>query len=181
MAPEYVMNGCLSVKADVFSFGVVVLELICGRKNSTFTMSFDDQSLLEWAYKLYKKGKSLEVMDPRLASSAVPDQVSMCVKIGLLCTQSDPQLRPTMRRVSVMLSKKSGTLEEPTRPGYLGVSRHRTSHRPAPSSSARTSNDSNSHTFGSTTNSTTSATATVSTSYLMSPQLDPHGKRPMQG
>ena len=48
MAPEYVMHGVLSVKADVFSFGVVVLELISGQKNSSFSMRHPDQTLLEW-------------------------------------------------------------------------------------------------------------------------------------
>ena len=132
------------------------------------------------AYKQYKKGKSLEVIDPRLASSAIPDQVVMCVQIGLLCTQSDPQLRPTMRRVVVMLSKKPGTIEEPTGPGYP-ASRYRRAQRPATSSSStRTSSEFSSRTSGSTTN-TPSATATASTSYLVSPKLDPHGKRPMKG
>uniref|UniRef100_A0A5B6YJU9 Putative Cysteine-rich receptor-like protein kinase 10 n=1 Tax=Davidia involucrata TaxID=16924 RepID=A0A5B6YJU9_DAVIN len=177
MAPEYVMHGHLSVKADVFSFGVVVLELISGLKNSTFNISLEAQSLLEWVWKLYKKGKSLDAMDPTLASSAVPDQVAMCVQIGLLCTQADPQLRPTMRRVVVMLSKKPGTLEEPTRPGYPG-SRYRRTRRPTGSSStAGTSSGSASHTFGSTTN-----TISASTLPLTSPKiLDPHGKRPMPG
>lgn len=181
MAPEYVMHGHLSVKADVFSFGVVILELISGQKNSTFNLGLDSQNLLEWAYKHYKKGKSLEVMDPRLASSAVPDQVAMCLQIGLLCTQLDPQIRPTMRRVVVMLSKKPGSLEEPTRPGYPGA-RHRRSSRPATSSSLTgTSSESSSQAFGSTTNNNSaSATASTSTSYLRSPRLDPHGKRPMQ-
>ncbi|XP_028059306.1 putative receptor-like protein kinase At4g00960 isoform X2 [Camellia sinensis] len=188
MAPEYVMNGHLSVKADVFSFGVVILELISGQKNSTFNRSLDDQNLLEWAYKLFKKGKSWEVLDPRLVSSAVPDQVAMCVQIGLLCTQSDPQLRPTMRRVVVMLSKKPGALEEPTRPGYSS-SRNRRTRRPT----AGTSSESNSHTFGSITSTNTatvtasasasasaSAGAGASASYRTSPRPDPHGKRPMR-
>ncbi|XP_058183498.1 cysteine-rich receptor-like protein kinase 43 [Rhododendron vialii] len=181
MAPEYLMHGRLSVKADVFSFGVVVLELISGQKNSTFNLSLDSQNLLEWAYKQYRKGKSLEVMDPKLASSAVPDQVAVCLQIGLLCTQLDPQVRPTMRRVVVMLSKKPGSLEEPTRPGYPGA-RHRRSGRPATSSSSTgTSSESSSQAFGSTTNNNSaSATASTSTSYLRSPRLDPHGKRPMQ-
>lgn len=48
MAPEYVMHGVLSVKADVFSFGVVVLEIISGQKNSTFSMRHPDLTLLEW-------------------------------------------------------------------------------------------------------------------------------------
>lgn len=72
-------------------------------------------------WKLYKKGQALEIMDPTLASTAVPEQVSMCIQIGLLCVQSDPNLRPTMRRVVVMLSKKPRTLDEPTRPSYPGT------------------------------------------------------------
>ncbi|XP_052487596.1 cysteine-rich receptor-like protein kinase 43 isoform X2 [Gossypium raimondii] len=48
MAPEYVMHGQLSVKADVFSFGVLVLELISGQKNSSFNLNLDAQNLLDW-------------------------------------------------------------------------------------------------------------------------------------
>ncbi|KAG2305298.1 hypothetical protein Bca4012_064362 [Brassica carinata] len=73
MAPEYVMQGVLSVKADVFSFGVVVLELISGQKNSIFSMRHADQTLLEWAYKLYKKGRTMEILDSEIsASSSTP-------------------------------------------------------------------------------------------------------------
>ena len=136
------------------------------------------------AYKLYKRDKILEIMDSVLASSAVLHQVAMCVQIGLLCTQSDPHLRPDMRRVVVMLSKKSSIPEEPTRPGYPG-SRYRRTRRPnniSSSSRAGTSGESNSHSFGSTTTVSNSVnTATASTSALTSPRLDPHGKRPMRG
>ncbi|XAR63656.1 Non-specific protein-tyrosine kinase [Bertholletia excelsa] len=180
MAPEYIMHGQLSVKADVFSFGVVVLELISGHKNSTFARS-DGQNLLEWAFKLYKKGKSLEVMAPELKSTAIPDQVTMCLQIGLLCTQLDPQLRPTMRRVVVMLSRKPGTpFEEPVMPGYPGSTYRKPKKSTGSTSYAGTSGESNSHTFGSTFN-TSSATASASTSALTSPRLDPHGKRPIRG
>ena len=48
MAPEYVMHGHLSVKADVFSFGVLVLELISGQRNSSFNLNVDAQNLLDW-------------------------------------------------------------------------------------------------------------------------------------
>ncbi|GMH15162.1 hypothetical protein Nepgr_017003 [Nepenthes gracilis] len=129
MAPEYVMHGHLSAKADVFSFGVLTLELISGQKNSSFNSTFDGQGLLEWAYKLYKKGKSLEIMDLTLSSTADVEQVSLVVHIGLLCTQSDPQRRPTMRDVVLYLSKKPTTLEEPMRPGFPG-SRYRRSRHP---------------------------------------------------
>ncbi|XP_022991503.1 cysteine-rich receptor-like protein kinase 10 [Cucurbita maxima] len=120
MAPEYLMQGRLSAKVDVFSFGVLVLELISGQRNSSFGSYFEAENLIDWAYKLYKKGRSLEMMDPTLASSAVPDQVAMCIQIGLLCAQGDPKLRPTMPRVVLLLSKRPGTLEEPTRPRILG-------------------------------------------------------------
>ncbi|WRX14474.1 Protein kinase domain - like 10 [Theobroma cacao] len=180
MAPEYVMHGHLSKKADVFSFGVVVLELISGQRNSSFNLNVDAQNLLDWAYKLYKKGKGLEIMDPALVPSAAPEQVAMCIQIGLLCTQSDPQLRPTMGRVVVMLSKKPGSIEEPTRPGVPG-SRYRRSRRPPGfSSTLGSSGDSDSRTSESTFN-TASASASASASSLASPlRSDPHGKRPMQ-
>ncbi|XP_027150677.1 putative receptor-like protein kinase At4g00960 isoform X1 [Coffea eugenioides] len=178
MAPEYVMHGNLSIKADVYSFGVVILELISGQKNSTFNRDTESTSLLEWAYKLYKKGKHLEIVDPSLVTSANPDQISVCIQIGLLCVQSDPRLRPDMRRVVVMLSRKPGTLEEPTRPGYPG-SRYRKSHKSlAVSSATGTSGASNSHSFTSTTK-TNSVTATTTTSALTNPRSDRKGKRPM--
>ncbi|KAK4371178.1 hypothetical protein RND71_010653 [Anisodus tanguticus] len=177
MAPEYVMYGHLSVKADVFSFGVVVLELISGQKNSNFNRDPDSRSLLEWAYRLYKKGRSWEIMDPSLAQSAIPDEIAMYIQICLLCIQSDPQLRPTMQQVVVMLSKNPGSLDkEPTRPGYPG-SRIR-SRRPGGTSHTGTSGASNPSTFSSSSSSNT-VSATASSSTPTRQRLDPHGKRPM--
>ncbi|KAF9587041.1 hypothetical protein IFM89_039727 [Coptis chinensis] len=87
------------------------------------------------AWKLYKKGKNSEIMDAMIASEADIEQVDMCTKIGLLCVQADPKLRPNMRRVVVMLSKKSNTLEEPERPGYPGC-RYKRANKVAGSSTA---------------------------------------------
>ncbi|XP_065857607.1 cysteine-rich receptor-like protein kinase 43 [Euphorbia lathyris] len=181
MAPEYVMHGHLSVKADVFSFGVVVLELISGQRNSAFNQSLEAQNLLDWAYKLHKKDRSLEIMDPTLAASAATEQVKLCIHIGLLCTQGDPNLRPSIRRVVMLLSKKPGNIEEPTRPGLPG-SRYRRSRRPpGMSSTAGTSLDSDSHSSNSSLNTNTNTnTATASTSTRTSPRLDRHGKRPVE-
>ncbi|KAJ9554231.1 hypothetical protein OSB04_018276 [Centaurea solstitialis] len=195
MAPEYVMHGNLSVKADVYSFGVVVLELISGQKNSTFKLD-DCQNLLDWAYKLYEKGKAIEIMDPMLAASADPDQVATCTQIGLLCTQSDPKLRPTMRRVVVMLSKKSSLLDEPTKPGYEGTAGRRPHRHSGSSSSTGISSATDSRSSRSTTT-TTAVGSTASTSAFvgMAPNprrgqasssyaglvSDPYGKRPMEG
>lgn len=64
------------------------------------------------------------MLDPALKDGAVRDQVAVCVQIGLLCTQADPKLRPDMKRVVVILSKKPSHLEEPCQPGVTG-SRYR--------------------------------------------------------
>ncbi|KAK7260583.1 hypothetical protein RIF29_26751 [Crotalaria pallida] len=184
MAPEYVMHGNLSVKADVFSYGVMMLELITGHRNSAFNLDVDARSLLDWAYKMYKKGKSLDIVDSTLASSMEPEQVTMCIQLGLLCTQGDPQLRPNMRRVVVILSRKPGHMDEPTRPGIPG-SRYRRHHRhSAMSSTIGTTVTSNSHTSDSSNNGTTlTTTATVSgtNSATNTLELDNRGKRPMHG
>lgn len=104
----------------------------------------------------------------------------MYIKIGLLCTQSDPPLRPTMQQVVVMLSKSPGSLDkEPTRPGYPG-SRFR-SRRPGGGTShtAGTSGASNPSTFSSSSSSYT-VTATASSSTPTRRRSDPHGKRPVR-
>ncbi|XP_065042338.1 cysteine-rich receptor-like protein kinase 43 isoform X1 [Musa acuminata AAA Group] len=164
MAPEYVMHGSLSTKADVFSFGVLVLELISGRKNSAFSPLPDPEvnSLLEWAWKLYKKGQRLELLDPAVASTADAEQVAMCVQIGLLCTQSDPKLRPDMKRVVIILSKQPSVLEEPTRPGIPGSRYRRRSYgtRGSHYSAGESSSSINSA-------STAASTATTSTTLTM--------------
>ncbi|KAJ0038921.1 hypothetical protein Pint_22344 [Pistacia integerrima] len=185
MAPEYVMHGHLSIKADVFSFGVVVLELISAQRNSNFNLDADAQNLLDWAYKLYKKGRSLDIVDPKLAESQAADQIAMCIQIALLCTQGDPQTRPDMRRVVVMLSKKPGpgNLEEPTRPGVPG-SRYRRARRPAASLSSTVGTSggetrSSSHTRSYDSSYTNTASASTPTQ-TRSPRKDPHGKRPME-
>lgn len=131
-------------------------------------------------YKLYKKGKSLEIVDPQLAESGNTDEIAMCIQIGLLCVQGDPQSRPTMRRVVVMLSRKPGHIDEPTRPGVPG-SRYRRSRRPGVTSSSTletggSSGESNSRTYNT---SLISNSASASTSALSSPRRD-RGKRPVQ-
>ncbi|KAL2347725.1 hypothetical protein Fmac_001725 [Flemingia macrophylla] len=181
LAPEYLMHGHLSVKADVFSYGVLVLELISGQRNSSFDMDVNAQNLLDWAYKLYKKGRALEMVDPTLASSLVSEQAEMCIKLGLLCTQGDPQQRPTMGRVVVILSRKPGHMEEPARPGAPGSRYRRMPRRPFAMSSSGDVDDSDSHTsefstnYGTNTNSDTPTTSSNATA-----QVDHRGKRPMQ-
>ncbi|XP_062194327.1 cysteine-rich receptor-like protein kinase 43 [Phragmites australis] len=184
MAPEYLMHGDLSTKADVFSYGVVVLEIVSGSKNSAFVPPLDSEAdnLLEYAWRLYRKGRSQELLDPTVKSSAVPEQVELCVRIGLLCVQADPRLRPDMKRVMIILSKKQSTLEEPTRPGVPG-SRYRRrshglrgSHYSAGSSSGTSSpsTSATSHASASASASASNAMTTSSTHTMMSQGLPSH-------
>ncbi|TKY68388.1 Cysteine-rich receptor protein kinase 10 [Spatholobus suberectus] len=118
MAPEYAMEGLFSVKSDVFSFGVLVLEIICGKKNSGFYLSECGQSLLLYAWKIWSAGKYLELMDPVLETSCIDSEVVKCIHIGLLCVQEDAADRPTMSTVVVMLASDTMALPKPNQPAF---------------------------------------------------------------
>ncbi|CAL5408434.1 unnamed protein product [Camellia sinensis] len=81
MVPEYAMEGQFSIKSDVFSFGVLLLEMISGKKNSGFYVYENGHNLLTFAWKLWSEGKELELMDPLLVQSCVTAEVSKCIHI----------------------------------------------------------------------------------------------------
>ncbi|KAA8541241.1 hypothetical protein F0562_025152 [Nyssa sinensis] len=114
-APEYLMEGYLSVKTDVFSFGVLVLEIVSGRRNYD---RFDQENgtLLSYAWMLFQEGKTLELVDPSL-DNYNPDQVAMCIQLGLLCCQRSVAERPDMSSVHLMLLSNPYTLPTPRNPG----------------------------------------------------------------
>lgn len=151
MAPEYAMEGHYSVKSDVFSFGVLLLEIITGKRSAGFQQSKRAPSLIAYvslsilahisvnsqsgicayqfiilqAWRLWNDGKALELMDPLLADSCCPDEFVKCVYIGLLCVQEYAHERPTMSSVVVMLNGGSETLRQPERPAFSwGTSDH---------------------------------------------------------
>ncbi|KAH9688409.1 cysteine-rich receptor-like protein kinase 10 [Citrus sinensis] len=118
MAPEYAMEGLFSVKSDVFSFGVLLLEIISGKKNSGFYLSELGQSLLSYTWKLWCEGEALELMDPVLKQSSVAAELLKFIHIGLLCVQEDSADRPTMSSMVVMLASDTVTLPQPTEPAF---------------------------------------------------------------
>ncbi|XP_073061584.1 probable LRR receptor-like serine/threonine-protein kinase At1g56140 [Primulina eburnea] len=118
LAPEYAMRGHLTEKADVFSFGVVALEIVSGRPNSDSNLEIDKIYLLEWAWSLHESNKETELVDPSLHIFK-PDEVRTIVGIALLCTQASPGLRPSMSRVVAMLSGDVEVASVATRPSYL--------------------------------------------------------------
>ncbi|XP_048132924.1 cysteine-rich receptor-like protein kinase 15 [Rhodamnia argentea] len=115
MAPEYAMGGLFSVKSDVFSFGVILLEIISGKRNSRFYLTGHAQTLLAYAWKLWTEGRELELVDPSLAESGSTAEIFRCIHISLLCVQEDPGDRPTMSEVVTLLGGQTGTLPEPNK------------------------------------------------------------------
>ncbi|KAL9447452.1 hypothetical protein AB3S75_015010 [Citrus x aurantiifolia] len=118
MAPEYAMEGVFSIKSDVFSFGVLLLEIVSGKRNSGFYLSEDGHSLLTYTWKLWCEGEALELMDPVLKQSCVGAELLKYIHIGLLCVQEDPARRPSMSSVVVMLASDTITLPPPTQPAF---------------------------------------------------------------
>ncbi|XP_022716048.1 cysteine-rich receptor-like protein kinase 25 [Durio zibethinus] len=104
MSPEYAMHGQFSVKSDVYSFGVSVLEIISGKKNSSFHQEDGFEDLLSYSWELWSQGEPLELLDPTLGDSCLEDEVIRCIHIGLLCVQEDPAKRPSMTTIVPMLN-----------------------------------------------------------------------------
>ncbi|TKY50451.1 Cysteine-rich receptor protein kinase 42 [Spatholobus suberectus] len=117
MAPEYLIQGQLTDKADVYSFGVLVLEILSGRKNNVFRD--DSGSLLQTVWKLYKSNRLAEAVDPCLGDDFPPAEASRVFQIGLLCTQASASLRPSMAQVVCMLSNSNLDVPIPKQPPFL--------------------------------------------------------------
>ncbi|WCJ42966.1 G-type lectin S-receptor-like serine/threonine-protein kinase SRK [Euphorbia peplus] len=118
MSPEYAMDGNFSVKSDVFSFGVLVLEIVSGNKNRGFYHSNSELNLLGHAWRLWKDENGLELLDTSVGSTFSASEVLRCIQVGLLCVQERAEDRPTMASVVLMLSSENATMAQPKTPGY---------------------------------------------------------------
>ncbi|KQK15896.1 cysteine-rich receptor-like protein kinase 6 [Brachypodium distachyon] len=118
MAPEYAMRGNYSIKSDVFSFGILILEIVTGRRNSGSFDSEQSVDLLSFVWEHWTMGTILETMDSSLTKHSPGDQMLKCIHVGLLCVQEDPADRPMMSVVNVMLSSSTVSLQAPSRPAF---------------------------------------------------------------
>ncbi|KAG6692160.1 hypothetical protein I3842_10G099600 [Carya illinoinensis] len=103
MAPEYALRGYLTYQADVYSFGIVSLEIVAGKSNMKFRPNESCVCLLDWALVLQQKSNLVELVDPNLGSEFNMEEAIRMIKLALLCTNPSPTLRPTMSVVVCML------------------------------------------------------------------------------
>ena len=143
------MRGHFSAKSDVYSFGVLLLEIISSKKNSSFYESGQTEDLPSYvsvndyhiglfllfsiyiqylitvlheliqAWKLWRDGTPLELMNAKIGNFNARNEVIRCIHIGLLCVQEDPEDRPSMASVVLMLSSYSVTLPLPQQPAFF--------------------------------------------------------------
>ncbi|XP_022753209.1 G-type lectin S-receptor-like serine/threonine-protein kinase RKS1, partial [Durio zibethinus] len=116
MPPEYALKGFYSEKSDVYSFRVSLLEIVSGRKNTSFHQS-ESLHLLGYAWDLWVSNRVLNLVDPLLGE--VPTHMAMrYVNIGLLCVQENADDRQTMSGVVSMLNSESMILLSPKQPAF---------------------------------------------------------------
>ncbi|XP_038694416.1 putative serine/threonine-protein kinase isoform X4 [Tripterygium wilfordii] len=121
LAPDYALLGQLTKKADVYSFGVLLLEIISGKSSSKAAFEEDLLALAEWAWKLRREERLLHMVDPELTEYP-ENEVIRFIKVALFCTQAAAQQRPNMKQVQQMLAKDVHLNEKVlTEPGVYRV------------------------------------------------------------
>ncbi|KAF5448517.1 hypothetical protein F2P56_029043 [Juglans regia] len=104
MAPECFISGRASKESDIYSFGIVLLEIACGRKPVESQRTEDEVSMVEWVWQLYGMGKLVDAADPRLCGDFDEQQLERLMIAGLWCAHPDYNLRPSIRKVVHVLS-----------------------------------------------------------------------------
>ncbi|XP_050944334.1 uncharacterized protein LOC103485320 [Cucumis melo] len=118
MAPEYVKHGHFSVKSDVFSFGILVLEILSGKKNNNSHNGEHSEDLSSFVWTNWRAGTTTNVIDSTLTVGSRMD-MERCIHIGLLCIQENLVDRPTMNSIVTMLSSSTLTLPIPHKPAFF--------------------------------------------------------------
>ncbi|KAJ7970101.1 putative Receptor protein kinase [Quillaja saponaria] len=120
MSPEYAMRGVVSIKTDVFSYGVLLLEIMSGKKNNNICYQNDGQyNLIGYAWQLWIERRASELIDPILEGSSNHTELLRCINIGLLCVQDKAIDRPTTLDVVSFLSTETIQLAQPKQPAFF--------------------------------------------------------------
>ncbi|XP_049382936.1 receptor-like serine/threonine-protein kinase SD1-8 [Solanum stenotomum] len=105
MPPEYMKNGHYSTKSDVFSFGILALEIVSGQKNYDYRHPVYDIGLVDYAWRIWSMGNAIELLDPMIEKPGDENEVLGCILVGLLCCQRRAQDRPSMIQVVSLLEE----------------------------------------------------------------------------
>ncbi|KAM7473779.1 hypothetical protein LguiB_021022 [Lonicera macranthoides] len=115
MAPEYLRKGCISVKSDVFAFGMLILQIISGRGNYLLYPEENPKDLRSYARRNWLEGTCSNLFDPQLSVRQISvheEEIMRCIHIGLLCVQDSATDRPTMASIVLMLNSSTLALPE---------------------------------------------------------------------
>lgn len=104
IAPELARSGRASASSDVFAYGVLLLEVACGRRPTDSNSNTGQEILMDWVMECHQAGRILDAADPRLHSSYDVEEMELVLQLGLLCSRYDADLRPTMRQVTRYLN-----------------------------------------------------------------------------
>ncbi|KAL6197536.1 hypothetical protein ACLB2K_033144 [Fragaria x ananassa] len=113
MSPEYAVFGRFSTKSDVFSFGIIMLEIVSGQKNNGSDLEDPSMNLIGHVWELWNEGRALDIVDSTLKSYE-SNEVLRCIQVALLCVQEDSKDRPSMSAVVFMLSGEASPSSPPS-------------------------------------------------------------------
>ncbi|KVI04266.1 Chitinase II [Cynara cardunculus var. scolymus] len=116
--PEYIKEGVYSRKYDVYSFGVLLLQIISGKKNYYVYGPHQNLNLLEYAYVLWKEGRGMEFIDPSFDDAFSRYKPTRCMQVALLCVEEKWEQRPSVLEVSAMLRNEYANVPMPKRPAF---------------------------------------------------------------
>ncbi|KAF3654309.1 putative protein TOPLESS-like [Capsicum annuum] len=119
MAPEFAMEGAFSIKSDVFSFGILMLEIVSGKRTTSLQQFDRPLNLIGYAWELWKEGCALDLKDPVLGDLCDTKLLLRVIHVGLLCVQEGATDRPTMSDVISMLGNDSMPLPTPKQPAFF--------------------------------------------------------------
>ncbi|TXG47216.1 hypothetical protein EZV62_026510 [Acer yangbiense] len=107
MSLKYTLDGVFSMKSDIFSFGVILLEIISGKKNRGFFHDDPYSNLIQYTWELWRDGKALEIVDSCITDSYSSNELLRCIQVGHLCAQDNARDRPSMSTVVFMLCNET--------------------------------------------------------------------------
>ncbi|KAK7317840.1 hypothetical protein RJT34_02409 [Clitoria ternatea] len=120
LAPEYAIRGQVTRKADIYSFGVLLVEIVSGRCHTNTRLPMGEQYILETAWEVFQRRELAGLVDISLNGDFDAEEACKFLKIGLLCTQDTPKLRPPMSSVVKMLTGEMDVDDSKvTKPGLI--------------------------------------------------------------